>query len=412
MPTFHYVAIDRAGIHVRVQLVSADRRTAAGALGERSLYVVRLQEGTGRLLSKVASLSVSDCMKIVRGMFPIPVSERLLLLRQLSLSHRTGMPLVEALAVCRDEADHPAVTSAAERMRSAMLSGASLSEVMASERRCFPEVTVKAVKAAEAGEDLDRALDTAIMFVKRSSEWRRKLITALTYPLTVALICGVIISILILKILPAYLASAQASGTHLSGSARSVLATLQLAQWLSLSALVGAAVCAGLLIGFYCTGVGRRWMDRLFLRVPGIGHLVKLACLSKVCHVLSMLISGRVALVEALRISAGVAGNHTFAQCLRRSAHRVLSGRALSDALRDPCMPPRLIRSVVVGEQTGSLVEILHELAESLDSELDARLRRMLAIGEPIVVVAVAVVVGLFVTMIYRAVLEVGLSLE
>jgi type II secretory pathway component PulF len=409
MPTFRYVAIDRAGLEVRGQLVSSDRRSAAGVLRERSLFVVRLQEGAGSLLVRLGSLSMSDCVRAVWRRLPITAADRVLLLRQLSLSRRNGIPLVEALAVCRDEAGHPGVSLAAERMRSAMLSGASLSEVMAGERRCFSEVVVKAAEAAEAVGELDRALDSAIAFVKRSSEWRRKLITALAYPLTVAMICGVIIGIIILKILPMLVEQTEAS--NLSESAKGVLATLQLAQWVSLAMFITLIAAAGSLVVVYRTGKGRRWLDRVLLSIPGIGRLVALASLSKICHTLSMLISGRVALVEALQLSAGLAGNHTIAQRLRRASHRVLSGRSLSDALRDSYIPARLIRSVVVGEQTGSLAEILRELAESLDTELETRLRRLLALAEPIVIVAVAVIVGLFVTMIYRAVLEVGMSL-
>lgn len=410
MPTFHYAALDRSGSEIRGRVAAVDLFSAVGALRQRGLWVVRISRWRHLPRCLTHQRSLKEWSAVIRAGLPLGAAHQVFFLRHLALGIAAGISIVDALGSLEQETENPRLARMAQGMRAALLCGTSLSAAMA-RHGCFSVVAVTAVEGAEAGGDLSDALEHATRHIQRTSSWRQKLITALSYPVSVAVLSGVMVAYLVFKILPQFLERFVTDGQAPSDAAQRLMTTLRIAQGVSLGALLSGGFVLSALTFVYATGRGRRVCDSLILRLPLVRRLVLSVCLSRVCSALSALLEARIPLAEALPLAAGVAGNDTLDRCFRRCGHDLFSGRSLCDSLRTQQLPLILQQAVTAGEQTGNLGRTLGELGEFYNQDATAQVGRVVALTEPILMLCIVVVVGFFVVTIYTATLQLRATL-
>lgn len=415
MPHFQYVALNEQGRELQGSLEAADARTAAASLRGRTLFVMQLTErngaapSVGTAATKLLDAPVS-LKQLADHLQPIKARDRVFFFQQMALMLRTGLTLLQALDVCRQQTSDVRFAATISRMSTAIQSGKSFSQALALEQRHFPVIVIHLIESAEASGELDTILDQVALYLERKAQLRMTLLTSITYPCIVLLVSIGVATFLVVKVIPKFAAFFTRRQAALPWSTQMLLNVSGFVQHygLFLAVLLGAIAFG--LAAAYTTDRGRRTVDHAALRVPVVGNLLRAGAMAQFGSTLSMLLRSGVTLLESLRLTSGVVGNRAIAECVDRAASRVLEGRDLATSLKQPFIPVLVSQVAAVGERTGALDRVLGELGQFYDRELQSRIARMAALFEPVMILIIGGMVGFVYFAFFQAVFQVALA--
>lgn len=412
MPSFEYIAVTHLGVEVRGHTDAADARTAAATLRDQSLFVVKLRTAGRRV---AAPNSATDVVKRpdaggLTSVLPVVSSDHVMFLRQLSLMLRSGLTLLQSLEVCASQTSKTAFVRAINQLALTVQSGKSLSDAMHEQGRRFSLLTVQLVRCAEATGELDAALDRAALQIERHAELRSQTVTSLIYPTIVVMTSIAVAAMLVIKVIPKFAAFFARRGGQLPWATQWLLdAAALLSKWwpavLAITTIVAAALIAG-----YVMPRGRLLIHHALLRVPLIGKLLTAGLMSRFSQTLATLLESGVTIVEALSISRDVVGNRAVSQALKNAEQRVLAGHNLATALNGSVVPTLIVQAIAIGEQTGSLGQVLSEVSVYYDALLEKNIRRMNALIEPLMILSIGLMVGFVYFAFFQAVMQLSTS--
>lgn len=408
MPNFRYTALDGQGNEVRGSLDAADPRAAAAALRDRTLFPMQIDALAPG--SKTAGLqetvTESSRVRLFAWLLPITSRDLVLFLRQLGLMLRTGLTLLQGLEVCRDQTNKPRLARVIDRVAVDVQAGVSLSDALAAWPRYFPVFVVKLIESAEASGELDTTLERAAVHLERRAELRARLISSLIYPAVVVLTSIAVAAFLVLKVIPQFAKFFQRRGAQLPWATQMLV---DISGWLLRYGpylLTGLLLLAGVLTVAYLTRRGRLAIHRGLLTIPVIGGLLAAGAMAQFSQTLSVLLSSGLPLLASLKITADVIGNLAISGKVRTAADDILRGQDLSRSLRGPVIPGIVTQVVAVGEQTGALHQVLDELGRYYDELLQAKIRRMSALIEPVMILILGGMVGFVYFAFFQAVVQ------
>lgn len=353
-----------------------------------------------------------------RGLIPLDVSpveaargarqgrglarERALLFRQLSTLLRAGLPLEEAIAVLAEQAERPALRRSLAGIRARIVEGRNLSEALAETPALTPEMYVRAVAAGERAGSLEAVLGRLADHAERQEEISRRLVVAMAYPVILTFIALLVVWGLIGFVVPRVVGVFDQAVRELPAITRSLLAladfTVTVGPWLLVLLLLLTAAFAWL----YRQPAARLAADRLALKIPLFGRLERARQSARFARTLGILTGSAVPLVEALGASAAAIGNHAVRLDLQNTAARVREGQSLSRSLEGiDWLPPMTRRLIAAGERSGELPSMLDHAADLQERDLEAVTGILLAVLQPVLILAV----GLFVMYIVLAIL-------
>ena len=404
MPRFHYTVLDATGREQQGSVDAEDLSSAANGLREQRLLIVDLKpQDTGRSVGLFGRLG---------GWFdlgshlPITTRDRVFLLRQLALMRRNGLTIFQALEVSMEQTRKLQMAGVIRDMSEWIQTGHSLSSALKQHPRIFSDITVSLVESAEASGELDHALSSAAVSLERRQELRRQLITSLTYPSIVVLTSIAVATFLVWKVIPKFAAFLMRRGIKLPWS------TQLMVDFSGYVGRYGASIAIGILIGVvimvavFLMPSGRRIIDAVLLRLFVVGRLLRVAEMVRFCHTMSMLLTSGVTLLESLRLSSRMASNRSFRLCFHNAANQILEGRDLASSIRNPVVPHVVSHIVAVGEQTGSLSDVLHDLGQFYEQELQASIKKMAALVEPVMILIIGGMVGFVYFAFFQAVFQ------
>jgi general secretion pathway protein F len=332
-----------------------------------------------------------------------------LLTRQLATLVGAGVPLVSALQSVSSQVDDPESRRVLLEVQGAVREGASLARAVEARPGTFPDLYAAMVRAGEESGTLALSLSRLADHLEEQARTKGRIRSALTYPLLMAVVASLVVIFLLTFVVPkivgifAHLGKALPLPTRILIAVTDVLA----AGWWALLLAAGAATL--LARRYLATEAGKMARDAWLLRMPLTGRLAYLSALSRFARTLSTLVSGGITVDRALRIVAPVVGNAVIAGHVAASADRVVEGTTLSDALRPhPEIPPALVQMVAVGEESGTLGEMLSRAADAMDEETNARLTRLLSLLEPLIILAMGGVVAFIVVSILLPLLDIS----
>lgn len=403
MPLFQYVALNGKGQEVKGSLEAADPRSAASALRGRMLYVMQLSAGRAGVPSLPTTGSRLSLLGLVR---PVWTQDLIFFFQQLALMLQTGLTVLQALEVCEEQATKARLRFAVRRIGDAIRAGKSFSQAMALESRLFSSLTVKLIESAEASGELDVVLGRVAADLEYKQDLKRKLLTSLTYPMIVVLTAVGVTTFLVWKVIPKFAAFFARRGMSLPWTTQLLLDVSAFVTRYGLTILCVFAATIGVLTLIYLTRRGRMALDRAMLMVPIIGKLLTVASMSRFCQTLCVLLNSGVTLLDSLRISSQVIGNRAIAARLEASSEQILKGQDLAGSLRSPVIPPLVCQVVAVGERTGALSPVLQKLGEFYGRDLEARIRIMSTLIEPVMIVIVGGIVGFVYFSFFQAIFQ------
>jgi type II secretory pathway component PulF len=313
-----------------------------------------------------------------------------------------GLPLLQAIEVLADQATEVRLREVLRELAREIRQGRRFSEALGRYPEFFPPLYRGIVSSGEATGRLDQALERLSTFLEQDLEFRRKIRDVLIYPGMVLTMAGVVLSIFLIYIIPAF-----ERVYHRAGSSLPLLTRL-LVTW-SHGARLGlpVAVPAGALL---LLPQARRWVQQMLggfvqraaFRLPHAGVLAHTALLGRFAHSMAMMLQSGVPLLSALEVAGAIGGPPEFGSMIEGLKRSVIQGRRLSDAMRTTgWFTPMFLRMVSVGEETGRLDLMVARTAVILDREFDVRMRRFLTVLEPILILLIGAVVGIILMALY-----------
>lgn len=400
MARFSFKAVDAGGREVTGSLEAPDLQAAAAHLRARRLLVLHL--GSARIPGAARAVRLPD----PRTWVWIRDRDRVLLFRQMALMLRSGLTLLQALQTASKQVGRRALARCTARMAAAIQRGASFSRALAAEGRRFDPLVVKLVETSEVSGEMSAVLDQAAAHIERRLSVRTRLISSLTYPFIVVLASVAVAAFLVVKVIPRFAGFFARRNLELPAMTR---ALLDVAAWVQAWGIWLVAAGGGVVITLVilrATPGGRLLVDGMCLRIPVVGRLLTVAAMSRLARTLGTLLQSGVTLLESLRVTRGVLGNHAVAARVEQAGEEVLAGRDLAASLTGAPVPSLVTQVVAVGERSGSLAEALTDLGAFYEQDLDASVRRMNAVVEPLLILIVGGLVGVVYVAFFQAVFQ------
>lgn len=398
MPIYRFKAYEAGGARVQDTIEAVDEREALRKLAARGLTVATIQveaQARAARARRPASAPPSAAWFGPR----LKPEDVAVLCRELAIMIEAGVPISEALTSLADAASHPSIVHALNEVLGQIRNGASLSEAVRVAPRVFPGLLADIVGVAEEGGNLPTALDTAASHIEQSLDFRRKVRSALIYPVLLLCIAVITTGVLITFVLPRFTKIFENMGVDTPATTRALL---------QVSGFLHGAWPYLLVGGFVVWLIWRRLMKertfctrwtRALMRLPIAGDLMRKVALARSLAVLSSLLSCNVPLLRALTHAGKVTGNPVYEDGFLLVASRVEGGRSLAEALREADdMPHLIVQMTAVGERTGSLGAVLGRTAAFLEAEVDGKLRSLTSIIEPLLIVGLGAFIG-FITI-------------
>ena len=402
MPTFAYQGYDASGAKTRGEM-------AAGSTEEVERRLVGQNVTPTAIVAAKGGASGSTERRTKKRKGKVSDAERGAILRDLATMVEAGVPFVEALDAMSVAKPKPAIERPLQRIRTAIIGGGSISVAMRSATELFPPLVSDVINVAEQGGRLDAALDNAAGYLERSADLRRKIANASMYPLVMLTVSGIMMVVIVVFVLPQFGDLFTKMKADLPVTTKAMLALGKFVHTKPLAAAGGLLGTISAFVWLLRHEAGKRALARLAIRTPGVGDLLIRLALARALRVIATLLASNVPIIVALEHGAKVAGVASISHALDDASETVRGGGALSDALRrSPQIPGTVTQMVIVGERTGRLGALLGACAEKMESESDARLKSLVSVIEPIMILFMGVLVGgitiSIITPIYSAV--------
>jgi type IV pilus assembly protein PilC len=393
MPTFAYTARTSSGELKSATLEAASRDDAVAQLRRQRLTIVKVDE-------KKAAVQAG------RG-GTITLRDIVIFTRQFSTMINAGLPLVQALDILSRQSENKTLQAVVRQVVFDVESGNTVADAMRKHPKAFTDLYTNMVAAGEAGGILDTILNRLAVFMEKNEALVRKVKGAMIYPTVIMCVAAICVIVLLVKVIPTFADMFGSAGIQLPVPTQVVigLSDFLMQQWyLMLGLLVGGVV---FLRQYYTTPSGQLVIDRLLLRMPVLGDVLRKSAVSRFTRTLGTLISSGVSILDGLEITAKTSGNRVVQDAILESRASIAGGDTISGPLqKSEVFPPMVISMIAVGEQTGGLDEMLSKIADFYDDEVDAAVSGLLALLEPIMIVFLGVVVGGMIVAMYLPIFD------
>lgn len=316
------------------------------------------------------------------------------ILTDLAVMAETGVPFVEALEAVTLTARTPMIANGLRDLRTEVVGGKSLSAAMRNSN-LFSTIVSDMVKVAEEGGRLDKALHSAAVYVQRSADLKKKVMNAMLYPIVLTVIAFGTLAVMITFVLPRFANIFKSMKADLPQITKTLLALGESAKGNPLLWLGGIIGFIVLMKVVWTMPSSHRAISAFLLRIPVLGELLRRLALSRACQSIATLLGSNVPLMSALEHGAKVAGNPIITEALMKARSGVEHGASLSESMKETkVFPPTLIQMVSVGERTGRLGMLMSTTAGNMETDVDGRLKALISIVEPVMIVVMGSIVG------------------
>ena len=322
--------------------------------------------------------------------------------RQFSVMIDAGLPLVQCLEILGTQEEDKNFSAVILQTRADVEGGASLAEAMKKHPKTFDPLYSNMIAAGEAGGILDTILKRLATYIEKAVKLKSQVKSAMIYPAAVVVIATGVVAIILWQVIPTFASLFTGLGATLPLPTRIVItASDYTVQFMPLVLLL----LGGSVFGFrryYANESGRRVIDRLTLKLPVLGPVLRKIAVARFCRTLSTLIASGVPILEGLDITARTAGNATVEDAVQSTRKRIERGETIARPLRQTgVFPSMVVQMIAVGEATGALDTMLSKVADFYEEEVDAAVAGMLTLLEPIMLSFLGVVVGGIVISMY-----------
>jgi type IV pilus assembly protein PilC len=372
-------------------LEAPSRDDVIAQLRRQRLNVVKIDEATPK--------------KPKRG--HIKMRDIVILTRQFSTMINAGLPLVQAMTILAEQSENKVLSEIMRKVVFDVESGNTVSDALSKHPQAFSNLYVNMVAAGEAGGILDTILMRLATFMEKNDALIRKVKGAMIYPGVIMTVAAIAVTVLLIFVIPVFENLFASAGLALPLPTRIVMGASRFLKgyWYVVLAVVGASVF--MFKRYHATPDGKLKIDRMMLKVPVLGDVLRKSAVSRFTRTLGTLISSGVSILDGLEITAKTAGNRVVQDAIMESRSSIAGGDTIAQPLKKSgVFPPMVISMISVGEQTGGLDEMLSKIADFYDEEVDAAVSNLLSLLEPVMIVFLGVVVGGMVVAMYLPIFD------
>ena len=426
MPRFSYVALDSRGQESTGSVEATSTNEAIGQLRQAGYFPTSVyEEGKGGPDGKAAKRSTATLRaarpSLARKEITLfqrkKVKPKVLMIftRQLATLIDSGLPLLRGLNVLAKQERDPVLKKTILKLADSVQSGETFSTGLAQHPVIFNDLYVNMVKAGELGGVLEVVLNRLAEFQEKAAKIKNKVAAAMIYPVIVMVLAVAIMAFLLVFIVPRFEAifHDMLGDKPLPSITLFVIGVSRFVQnhWLVLIGLIIALVAAFKFAAR--TRAGRSTIDRIKLRLPLFGSLIRKTSVSRFSRTLGTLVTSGVPILQALNITRETAGNAVIANAISQVHDSVKEGESIVLPLETSgAFPPMVISMIDVGEETGQLPEMLLKVAEVYDDEVDNSVAALTAALEPIMIIILAVVVMTIVIALFMPLISIISTLQ
>ena len=330
--------------------------------------------------------------------------------RQLATMMKAGVPLLQAFDIVGKGHSNPAVAKLLGDIKADVETGSSLSTSFRKYPLYFDNLFCNLVGAGEQAGILDTLLDRLATYKEKIQAIKGKIKSALTYPISILVVAFVIVVIIMIFVIPAFKTLFEGFGADLPGPTLVVMAISDffVSWWWAIFASIGGS----LWFFFYTWKRSEKMqgtMDRLMLKLPIIGEIIRKATIARFSRTLSTMFSAGVPLVEALDSVAGAAGNRVYYDATKRIQSEISTGTSLTVAMQNSQVFPNMVlQMTAIGEESGALDSMLSKVADFFEAEVDDAVEAMSSLMEPVIMVVLGTIIGGLVIAMYMPIFKMG----
>jgi type IV pilus assembly protein PilC len=387
MPNYGYKAINAAGQAVEGTFTAGSREDVLAMLRQNRQIPVRVEEIIEG--KDVKSLSLFHRVKI---------KDIAVFCRQFHAMLNAGVTIIICLDTLRQQVENKRLRSAVGELYELVQKGMTLSESMQKHEEIFPELLVNMVAAGEASGNLDTIMERMATHYEKENRINNKVRGAMIYPLMLCGLAVVIIIFLLAFVFPRFISMFQESGVELPLPTLMVMGASSFVShyWYILAVIIGTA--AYFLERFKKSDSGRLLFDSISLRIPLLRTTNQKIVTSRFSRTLSTLLSSGMPLLQCMDVISKIMGNRVVEEGILKAKDELRKGVSLSEPIKKMgFFPPMLISMLRIGEESGSIDEILEKTASYYDDEVEAALESFTKVLEPMMLILVALVVGFIV---------------
>ncbi len=392
MVSYAYKGVDRRGTKIEGQINAATLDEAEKKLNLQDISIhvlVPTSEAKGFKKFEV----VDSRTKLIRK--KVSAQDSADVLANLAIMAETGVPFVEALDAVIYSARTPVIRDSLMAVKDGVVGGQGLSQSLRLAPNMFPPIVTDMVRVAESGGKFDQALRNSSNYLARAADLRKKVVNAMMYPSVMLGVSIITILILIIFVMPRFgqvfiqMKSNLPATTKFMLDAGTMLRTNPLG-----SLLITGSIIMGCIIMLRFEPV-KKVLTMILNRIPILGDLLKRLAIARSLQTIAALSTSNVQLLSAMEQGARVAGHADITKALMKARDDIEQGCSMYDAIEKTKMfPKQVTQMIAVGEKTGRLSQLLEVICQSMEKEIDARLKALVSIIEPLMIVSMGVIVG------------------
>ncbi len=380
MAVYQYIARSQNGQQVNGTIQADNEAAAVRTLDERSLFPIQVVEQRAGPVS-------------ARGGRKVKLRELGVFYGQLADLLNAGVPILRALQTISKAIGNENFRRVVRQVTEEVAEGRTLAEAMDEHPAVFTNLHVAMVRAGETAGFLEEVCMNLSEYLDRQDELRSKVRGSIVYPVMLTTVGTLVVLFLLLFVVPQFRKPFQGMPLPLPTRILFGLSGFLLAhQWI---ALAGTVMLVAAAIGFIRSRRGRALWDRLQLRLPILGSVIRAVCITRFCRILGTMLANGVPILRALKISRAAAGNQRLEEAVARAAEAVEAGDNLAEPLSESGLfPPEVIEMIAIAEESNQLEKVLLQVAETTERRTGRKVDQAVRLIEPLILMVIAAVVG------------------
>ncbi|MDD5618457.1 MAG: type II secretion system F family protein [Candidatus Omnitrophica bacterium] len=392
MAQFRYEAKDYNGKSVTGIVDSGDKDSAANSLHKKGLTIISIVQEKEKTARKKS----------------VKLDDLVVFSRQFSTMVDSGISVVQALAILSEQSENKTLAATTHALRKDIEGGSNLCDALSRHPKIFSELYINMVRAGEASGKLDEILDRLATYLEKTNSIQRKIRSSLVYPAVVISLSLIITLVLLIKVVPVFKNIFDTLGGELPLPTQILIMVSDILRNNFVIAAIAVFLLIFLVKKYINTSRGRYQFDKLLIRLPIVGLLVRNIAIAKFTRTLATLVRSGVPILNALNIVGKTSGNKIIEENVNSACSSIKEGEPISGPLsKGGIFPPMVVRMISVGEQTGQLEKMLNKIADFYEEQVDAAVSGLVSMIEPLVIAFLGIIIGSIVAALFLPIFKI-----
>lgn len=390
MAKYQYKAKDMSGRIIQGIYEAPEKKNVVDMIRQKSFYLLELKE-----------LQDKKDIKEMDMFAKVSVKDLTIFCKQFASILKAGVPLIQALQMLGEQTENPVLRNIIIKVSSDIQKGSSLSTAMGAHSKHFPPILIHMVHAGEVSGTLEKSLEVMTVHFEKAYKLKQKVKSAMTYPIVVLVVAVVVVIFLMIFVVPTFTSMFESSGAELPGLTKALVAISGFMKNNFIVIILFFVIIFGIFKIYLSSESGRLSFDKFKLRMPLIGFIQTTSIAATFARTMSTLMGSGVGITEAIRITGKILNNTYAIEKMEIIERQVREGKGLYTPVKDTAIfPTMLVNMIMLGEESGTLEDMLAKTALFYEDEVDEATQRLTTMLEPMIIIVLAAVVAFIVISI------------